>query len=188
MKLNFNHFDSFSTVDYPKRVCCMVFFNECNFRCINCHNKQTWKDKNYIDVNIIKSKILESKPLIHTVVFSGGEPTYQLKPLIELCKFSKENGFTVGIETNGYNTKGIMKLKPYVDLFMVDIKAPIDNDDLYYMVTHSYSASNIRDSLKLDIPLEIRIVNFNQEKTDNIIKSLPNNSNIKILSINKKVI
>jgi len=31
-------------------------------------------------------------------------------------------------------------------------------------------------------------VNFNQGTTDKIIKSLPNNSNIKILPINKKVI
>lgn len=174
MDVNFNHFESFSTVDYPGRVSCIVFLNGCNFRCRNCHNKQTWTGRNYINIAIIKKKILESKPVINTVVFSGGEPTMQVKPLLELCKFSKENGFTVGIETNGSFTKNVLKIKPYVDLFMISINTKTINPNTY-------------KTIKLDIPLQIRIVNFDQSKTDKIVRSLPDNMNIKILDVNKKL-
>jgi len=164
MRVNLNKIEHMSSVDYPDKMACVVFFNGCPWRCGYCHNKQTWTEVNMVDVEYIKEQIKSCLPFVSAVVFSGGEPTYQIKQLLELCKFSKENGFNVGIETNGYNTKGIIKLKPYVDLFMVDIKAPIDNDDLYYKATHSYSASNIRASLKLDIPIEIRIVDTGNAK------------------------
>lgn len=186
MKVNFNHFESFSTIDYPNRVCCVVFLNGCNFRCHKCHNIQTWTNTNYIDINAIKNKIFESKPLIHTVVFSGGEPTHQIIPLFELCKFSKEIGFNVGIETNGFYTDNIIKLKPYVDLFIIDIKAPITNQTEYYKSTkNKLACMSIKDTLGLDIPIQIRIVNFDEEKTDKIVKSLPIGMDIKIVPINK---
>lgn len=187
MNINFNHFESFSTVDYTNRVCCVVFLNRCNFKCPNCHNKQTWTEHNLISIYELKNKIIESKPLIHTVVFSGGEPTLQITPLLSLCKILKEGGFTIGIETNGYYTKNLLRLKPYVDMFFVDIKAPLDDERAYANRTKSvWSCQNVKKTLDTDLPIEIRVVDFDKEFTKNIVKSIHTNHNIKILKPNKK--
>ena len=188
MYINFNHFESFSTVDYSNRVCCVVFLNGCNFKCSQCHNKQTWVENNFISIYEVRNKILELKPLIHTVVFSGGEPTFQLSPLLVLCKLLKGDGFTIGIETNGYYTKNIIKLSPFVDMFFVDVKAPLNDGGEYFKNTKSvWSCQNVKRTLETDLPIEVRVVNFNKEYTKKIVDSITTNQKITILKLNEKV-
>jgi pyruvate formate lyase activating enzyme len=45
--------------------------------------------------------IKTSSPFISGIVFSGGEPTLQKEPLLELARFAKKLQIAVGIQTNG---------------------------------------------------------------------------------------
>jgi pyruvate formate lyase activating enzyme len=57
------------------------------------------------------------------VTFSGGEPMMQFEFLMEALKASKENGFHTTVDTSGYSTQErFMKIIPYTDLFLFDIK------------------------------------------------------------------
>lgn len=155
---------------------------------MKCHNKQTLTEKNYVDIDYIKNRILKTTYLNSAVTFSGGEPTLQIKPLLELCKFSKEHNLFVGIETNGFHTNNLLRLSPYVDRFFIDIKAPLNDEKGYYRFTNNKNAlRNIKKSLDLDIPKEIRIVDFQKERTEAIRKSIGNKFKISILPENKSV-
>lgn len=171
MKVNFNHFESISTVDYPGKSACVVFFNGCPWRCAHCHNKQTWHEVNIVDIEVIKDKIKSCLPFIKAVVFSGGEPTMQIAPLIELCKFSKSLGLFVGIETNGFSPEDMMSIWVWecVDIFLIDVKYPLRRNNNVYI------------SLILDINKEVRIVDIDKKLTKEIIKTLPKGIQPKIL-------
>ncbi len=159
MKVNLAKIEHLSTVDYPKKISCVVFFNGCSWKCSHCHNKQTWTDINMVDIEYVKSEIKSCLPFISSVVFSGGEPTNQILPLIELCKYSKNLNLFVGIETNGSNPNALEKLIGIVDRVFLDIKAPLNNNSSYYHATNNInSLKNVTESLNLSLPFEIRIL------------------------------
>jgi len=171
MWMNLNKIEPISTVDYPGKSACVIFFNGCNFKCGHCYNKQTWVGMNLISTDKVKAEISSYIPFISAVVFSGGEPTEQIEPLIELCKFSKEQGLIVGIETNGSHPEGLHRLKPYVDKIFLDLKAPINDCKKYAYITQKASAAlTIKQTLRLDLPIEIRIVDLGNKQK--IIDSL----------------
>lgn len=182
MEVNLNKIEKISTVDYPGKSACVVFFNGCPWRCGYCHNKQTWTDVNMVDVEYVKEQIKLCLPFVSAVVFSGGEPTMQIESLIELCKYSKELGLFVGVETNGYNPFNMLEIKQFVDTFFVDIKAPIDQLSKYKKITGSISsAAQVDFTLHHKLPIEIRIVDTNKFNTKDIIKSIKTNHKITIL-------
>jgi len=165
MMVNLNKIEHMSSVDYPGKMACVVFFNGCPWRCGYCHNKQTWDAINMVDLEYVKAEIKSCLPFVSAVVFSGGEPTMQIKPLIELCKFSKELGLFVGIETNGYHPWNMYRLKICVDSFFLDVKAPTNSMLKYFEKTMSLNASGRVDiALHTDLPIEIRIVDTGNAK------------------------
>lgn len=174
MHVNLNYIEDISTVDYHNKSSCVVFFNECPFKCPTCHNKITWNNINLIDTSIIKTRIRSCLPFISAVVFSGGEPTKQIGPLLELCQFSKSLSLSVAIESNGFYPENLNRLKPFVDIFYIDVKAPINSPSAYFNATknkHAYSRINY--TLSLNLPIKIRIVDINKSLTTQIIDSLP---------------
>ncbi len=59
------------------------------------------------------------------LTLSGGEPLFQPKAAISLCRGAKEAGLHVVVETSGFaNEKVIKEISPFVDLFLFDYKAP----------------------------------------------------------------
>jgi pyruvate formate lyase activating enzyme len=57
------------------------------------------------------------------VTFSGGEPLMQFDFLLEALQSCKENGFHTAVDTSGYSTPDkLMKIIPFTDLFLFDIK------------------------------------------------------------------
>ncbi|NIA11053.1 MAG: anaerobic ribonucleoside-triphosphate reductase activating protein [Nitrospiraceae bacterium] len=118
-----------SLIDYPGKICSIVFTVGCNFRCPFCHNPElVLQEKNGI-ATVDEEKIFfyldKKRKLIDAVEITGGEPTLQ-KDLIGFIKKLKARDFQVKLDTNGTNPEMIKQLigDGMVDYIAMDIKAP----------------------------------------------------------------
>jgi pyruvate formate lyase activating enzyme len=100
--INFGAFISLSTVDWPGKSVCTVFFRGCPLQCSYCHNKSIQTGEDFRDENEVIAMIESSHPLISGVVFSGGEPTAQSDALSVLMTAVKKMGLKTAIQTNGF--------------------------------------------------------------------------------------
>ena len=84
-----------STID-GEGVRLVVFTQGCSHHCKGCHNPSTWEfnDKNKIsDTEILD--MVHSNPLLDGITLSGGDPFFQAKNCINLCKIIKKEDLTV---------------------------------------------------------------------------------------------
>lgn len=126
--------ETFGTVDGPG-IRYVVFTKGCNFRCLYCHNPDTWEcsQGEEKDVDEIVEDIIKYKRYIEGVTVSGGEPLLQIDFLIDLFEKVKKEGLTTCIDTNGSiydknNTEKLDKLLSLTDLVLLDIKHIDDKD------------------------------------------------------------
>lgn len=116
-----------SLVDYPSKICTVVFTIGCNFRCGYCHNPELIKKEDCILEDDFFEFIKSRQGKIDAIVISGGEPTLQedLEDFIVRCK---ELGFLVKLDTNGTNPEVLENLlsKNLLDYIAMDIKAPFE--------------------------------------------------------------
>ncbi len=167
MKVNFGGIVPVSTIDWYGKSATVIFFNSCPFSCPYCQNYKLLDKVNFVDIEEVEKKILESKNFVSSIVFSGGEAIMQFDALEHLAKFAKNLGLLVGIETNGYYPDRLKSLinKGLVDKIFLDIKAPLDNRGEYHMLTGLKDAiPRVYESLHLTLPngspMEIRTTVF----------------------------
>lgn len=167
MKVNFGGVVPISTVDWYGKSAMVIFFNSCPFRCSYCQNYKLLNKVNFVDIEEVEKKILESNSFVSSIVFSGGEPTMQFDAIEHLAKFTKNLGLLVGIETNGYYPDRLESLinKGLVDKIFLDIKAPLDDRGEYCMLTGLKDAApRVYESLHLTLPngsqMEVRSTVF----------------------------
>ncbi|MDR1655948.1 MAG: anaerobic ribonucleoside-triphosphate reductase activating protein [Deltaproteobacteria bacterium] len=116
-----------STLDYPAKICAVIFTQGCNFHCPYCHNPdQIQGPGNYpgaLDETEIMAFLLKRRGLLDGVVVSGGEPTIQ-NDLSRFLTAIKELGYPVKLDTNGSNPALIDQLLSHglVDYLAVDLK------------------------------------------------------------------
>lgn len=81
------------------------------------------------------------------ITISGGEPLLQYEFTAELLKAGKAQGWNTAIETTGYTTdqKALDMVLPYLDLALLDAKAP--NDEIHKKYT-GVSNKIIRENAK----------------------------------------
>lgn len=119
---------TFSLIDYPGKISCVVFTGGCNFRCPFCHNPCLVFDP------ASQPKVtgpqffhfLETrKRRLDGVVISGGEPTLQ-KDLPEFAAKVRAEGFLVKLDTNGSHPEVLEQLlaDSALNAFGIDYKAP----------------------------------------------------------------
>jgi pyruvate formate lyase activating enzyme len=89
-------------------------------------------------------------PEVNEVYITGGEPTIQVKPLIELCKKLKERKIKVTLDTNGYYPGRIKRLMhlDLLDYIVMDVKAPL-NERYSEVCGKDIDIKRIEDSLEL---------------------------------------
>ncbi|MBD3273149.1 4Fe-4S cluster-binding domain-containing protein [Candidatus Dependentiae bacterium] len=90
-----------SFIDVPDKISLAIFFSGCSIRCKGCHNKELWnvKSGSLMSEEEVLEKI-KANPLVDYVAFMGGEPTDQMKFLIQLCKrIKKEFNLPVAMYT-----------------------------------------------------------------------------------------
>jgi len=130
-----------SLLDYPGKVCTIVFLPDCNFRCGFCHNpdliNQPDKLPNFPEKELFD--LLESRgKWVDAVTISGGEPTLHsgLPAFIKRIKglthakhaSGQSEGFLVQLDTNGSNPRMLKQLidEHLLDYIAMDIKGPLE--------------------------------------------------------------
>ena len=125
--LNIHSIESFGTHEGPG-IRLVLFLQGCRFRCLYCHNPDTWAigaGREIKDLEIL-ALLQKEKPYFGEsggLTVSGGEPLLQRKELVDLFRKVKQKGFTTCLDTNGSildsETK---KLLEYTDLVLLDVK------------------------------------------------------------------
>ena len=118
------------TVDGPG-IRYLVFFQGCNFKCIYCHNRDTWdmKGGTLYTVETLMKEIITYAPFFRAtgggVTCSGGEASLQAKFIAELFRQVHAAGFNTCLDTNGYfhYSADQLALIGETDTLLLDIKA-----------------------------------------------------------------
>ena len=119
-------FQSISLIDYPDKICSVVFFSGCNFLCGFCHNKDlVIENKNIpcIEIDYVLKRIKKQSNFIDGVCITGGEPTLY-NNLIKFVGKIKSMNLKIKLDTNGTMPNVLEKLidKKLIDYVAMDIK------------------------------------------------------------------
>ncbi len=144
-------FQRFSLIDYPDKICAIVFTQGCNFRCPYCHNPELVNPKKF-GVELKEDEILSfldrRKGKLNAVTITGGEPLLQ-SGLITFLSAIKNLGYMIKLDTNGsfpLKLKGIIQSK-LVDYIAMDIKTSLDK--YHRIVQRKIDKGKILNSIKL---------------------------------------
>ncbi|HNY64433.1 MAG TPA: anaerobic ribonucleoside-triphosphate reductase activating protein [Deltaproteobacteria bacterium] len=118
-----------SLIDYPGRVCAVVFTMGCNFRCPYCHNPELVDGSLPPDLFPIEEvmSFLETRVgKLDAVSITGGEPCLQAD-LIPFMRRVRDLGFLVKLDTNGSRPDVLAQVieEGLADYLAMDIKAPL---------------------------------------------------------------
>ena len=145
---------TFTHLDYPNHLACIVWFSGCNMRCDYCYNKDIVFAKtgkySYQDIlGFLKTR----QNLLDGVVLSGGEASSH--DLIEFCKDIKKLGFKIKLDTNGTNPLHVEQLlkENLLDYIALDYKAPKNK---FTQITHSNRYNDFLQTLEMIINSNIK--------------------------------
>jgi len=158
----------FSLIDYPGKICAIIFTQGCNFKCPYCHNPELSNPDFYeikIPVDDIVSFLEKRKGKLDAVTITGGEPTLQAD-LIDFIKRVKEMSYLIKLDTNGSYPDVLETLitNNLIDYIAMDVKAPWDK---YQKITRSVIKPEI---IKKSIGL-ITKSNISYEFRTTVVKS-----------------
>ena len=150
--MNIAGIQKLSLLDYPNKLSCIIFTHGCNFRCPFCQNSTLIDSKKFEDCissEEVFNYLEKRKGILEGVVISGGEPTMQ-KDIKKFIKKIKDMGFSVKLDTNGFNSKILKELidKKLIDYVAMDIK----NEICKYSVTcglNQMKVDNILESINI---------------------------------------
>ncbi len=117
-----------SMIDYPENICTTLFTGVCNFDCEFCYNKGLLKEKELDFENTILPKLLDRKDFIDHVIISGGECTVH-EDFEKYVDILYDNGFKIGIHTNGYTPEVLERVIDKIDYVGMDIKNDFEHYD-----------------------------------------------------------
>lgn len=117
-----------SMLDYPGHVCTSIFFDKCNFNCEFCQNKYIAQMKDIDFDTEVLPKLLERKEMVGYVILSGGECTID-KDIQSIIDKLYENGFKIGLHTNGYKPEFLKKNIDKISYIGMDVKNDLENYD-----------------------------------------------------------
>jgi pyruvate formate lyase activating enzyme len=122
-------FTTGSAVDGPG-IRVVAWLAGCQFRCLYCHNPDTWTTTNGIPVSFERAKAQLTKyrhglkVMNGGLTISGGEPLMQHKFAVKLFSTAKEMGIHTALDTNGFfGTRLSDDDLTKVDLVLLDLKA-----------------------------------------------------------------
>lgn len=122
-------FQKTSLIDYPGKMCSVVFVANCNFRCPYCQNPDlilNYKKIPTIPGREVFEHLDKKRKWIDGVCITGGEPCLY-ESLVDFIKKLRSMGFLIKLDTNGTNPDMLKYLikKKLLDYIAMDIKAPL---------------------------------------------------------------
>jgi len=140
-----------SLIDYPGKICSVIFLPDCNFRCPFCQNPDLIlkpKEMPNVDIKNIIEHLKSRYGWIDGVCITGGEPTLHVA-LPQLLSEIKKLGFLIKLDTNGTNSKMLKQLidRKLVDYIAMDIKAPLENYE--DVVKTKVEKNNVKESIDI---------------------------------------
>lgn len=122
-------FTTGSAVDGPG-VRVVAWLTSCQFRCVFCHNPDTWKMSNGMPVSLARAVevVKQYRQSLRTMkgglTISGGEPLMQHRFVLKLFAAVREAGIHTTVETNGFLGARLSDEDlPSIDLVMLGLKA-----------------------------------------------------------------
>ena len=124
-------FISTSLVDWPGKLCSIVFLGGCNFRCHACHNPKLVVSPEAVPdypLEQICESLANRSKWIDGVTVTGGEPSTH-KNLPHLLGILKKYGVKIKLDTNGSNPQMLEDLiySGLIHAVSMDIKAPLNS-------------------------------------------------------------
>lgn len=125
--LRVHSIETFGTHEGPG-IRLVVFLQGCHFRCLYCHNPDTWsmQDGTIVPIQDVLKLLKNQLPYFQNkggLTVSGGEPLIQREALINLFTEAKKLGIHTALDTNGYILDDLTKkLLDVTDLVLLDVK------------------------------------------------------------------
>jgi len=140
-----------SLIDYPGKICAIIFTQGCNFKCPYCHNPELVNPEEFsalIPEEEIFSFLEKRKKYLDAVSITGGEPLIQ-KDILEFLGKLKKLGFLIKIDTNGSLPEILQEIieKNLVNYISMDVKGPLEKYDLIIGV--KIDTEKIKESIEL---------------------------------------
>jgi len=120
-----------SLLDYPGKICAIVWTVGCNFRCPFCYNlDMVYGNTDLVPVDHVLSFLDDRVGKLDALSITGGEPLLH-EDIGLFMKEVKDRGFLVKVDTNGTFPDRLEELlnADLVDYVSMDVKAPIDKYD-----------------------------------------------------------
>lgn len=149
--INAGGYLSASFLDWEGHVAAVIFMSGCNFRCPWCHNSDLVFNKTTpIRVAEIMEDIKRRKVFLDGVVISGGEPTCSGN-LIHIIRYIKTIGLPIKLDTNGSHPEVLQQIldEKLVDFIAMDVKSPLNDQDLMKMTGVTISSDLLKKSIEL---------------------------------------
>jgi pyruvate formate lyase activating enzyme len=153
-----------SFVDWPGKICAVLFLPSCNLRCPFCHNQELVLHPELLSSypwDHIKERLSVLRTWLDGVCITGGEPT--LHPdLPDLVARVRGLGLSVKLDTNGTRPEVLRSLisQKLIDYLAMDIKGPLDQEAYKQCAGVNISISEIRKSMEFilsgQVPGEFR--------------------------------
>ena len=140
-------FVSFTTIDYPGKLACVLFLTGCPIRCAYCSNPHLLEYRaGEYDPEKIYEWLQSRVNRLEGVVFSGGEALMQADATLDFMRRVKDLGFSIGLHTNGFYPDLLRRAADVVDWVGLDYKATaarytelVGNDAAYARMAESLS-------------------------------------------------
>lgn len=156
--MNIGALQKFSLIEYPGKICAVIFTQGCNFRCPYCHNREL-VDPDFFEPLLPEEDVFafltKRRGKLDAVTITGGEPSLQ-PDIVPFVARLKEMDYLVKIDSNG-SCPGVLKelIRPcLVDYVAMDIKGPLEK---YASITGtSVGLEKIRESIDLILSSGVR--------------------------------
>jgi pyruvate formate lyase activating enzyme len=142
-----------SFVDWPGRVCSVIFLGGCSFRCPACHNAHLVLNPDELpnlDLAEPLAYLRTRRNWIDGVTITGGEPTIH-RDIELLIDRVRSLAIPVKLDTNGSRPDVLRRLlgRNLLDAVFMDVKAPLSFENYSRAAGVGVDVNRIRESMRI---------------------------------------